>query len=265
LIEVNCAALPKELLESELFGHESGAFTDAKSRRRGLMEQANGGTLFLDEIAELTLELQAKVLKAIEDKMIRRLGGDQEIRVDARIIVATNRNLQDEVAAGRFRADLFHRLDVFRLDLPALRDRREDLADLVPAMVAEFNAKSGRRVKDIPSECWRRLHAHDWPGNVRELRNVIERCVLFSEGDQLSTEWLQVSQVQADGNNGAGRGEGLWLPLDGSLSLEEMDRAIIKSVLESHDFNILASARALGTTRETLRYRIQKYRLECGG
>ncbi|RCX31917.1 sigma-54-dependent transcriptional regulator [Thioalbus denitrificans] len=263
LVEVNCAALPHELLESELFGHEPGAFTGAKGRRRGLMEQASGGTLFLDEIAELDPELQAKLLRAVEDQRIRRLGGDREISVDLQILAATNRDLETMVAEGDFRNDLYHRLSVFRLELPPLRSRKADLEDLVPLFVAEFNAKSGRRVRNFPDPLWERLRAHDWPGNVRELRNVVERCVLFSDGEEFPLEWLQLgSPAGAVAALPAGAGsEGVFLPLDGSMAIEDMDRHIIRTALEKHDFNVSATARALGTTRETLRYRVQKYHL----
>lgn len=264
LIEINCAALPRELLESELFGHEAGAFTGAKGRHRGLMEQADKGTLFLDEIGELPLDLQAKLLTAIEDRTIRRLGGERLITVDVQIIAASNRNLEESVAKGSFRADLFHRLSVVQLELPALRDRREDLEDLVPVFVAEYNAKAGKQVGTIPDAVWLAMKQHSWPGNVRELRNVIERCVLFSSGPEFPAEWLQLGMsLASDGipANLATEGDKLHLPLDGSMRLEDMDRYIIETTLKRHEYNVTAAARALGTTRNTLRYRIQKYGL----
>ena len=264
LVEVNCAALPRELLESELFGHEAGAFTGAKGRHRGLMEQANGGTLFLDEVGELPGDLQAKLLTAIEDRAIRRLGGDRTIPVDVQIVAASNRNLEACVAAGVFRADLYHRLSVFRLELPALRDRKDDLEDLVPLYVAEFNSKAAKQVRTLPDAAWRALKQHDWPGNVRELRNVIERCVLFSTGPSLPIEWLQLAAAPAAGTAASPAeidGNRLCLPLDGSMRLEDMDRYIIETTLKRHNGNVTAAARALGTTRNTLRYRIQKYGL----
>ncbi|MDX1512478.1 MAG: sigma-54 dependent transcriptional regulator [Gammaproteobacteria bacterium] len=262
IIEVNCAALPKDLLESELFGYEQGAFTGANRRHRGLMEQASGGTLFLDEISELGLDLQAKILTAIEDRIIRRLGGEQPIRIDVQLIAATNRDLGTAVSEGRFRADLYHRLNVFRLELPPLRDRKEDLDELVPVLLAEFNIKAGKDVREIPENAWLALRNHDWPGNVRELRNVIERCVLFADTAVLPFEWLQLGPGTHPASDRPGGADGLWIPLDGSMDLEEMDRLIIKTVLDQQDHNIQAAARALGTTRETLRYRIQKYRLD---
>ena len=257
LVEVNCAALPRELVEGELFGAEAGAYTGAKGRRRGLLEQANGGTLFLDELGELPLESQVKLLKAIEDKRVRRLGGEREIGLDVQIIAASNRDLGVETREGRFRADLYHRLSVFRLDLPALRLRREDLRQLVPRFIAEYNAKAGKRVRHIPDEAWRQLEAHDWPGNVRELRNVVERCVLFAEDDTFPARWLQLHAAPA----GLPGGTGLCLPVDGSLSLEEMEKAIVETALERADGNVTAAARLLKSTRETLRYRVEKFGL----
>ena len=270
LIELNCAALPRELLESELFGHEAGAFTGARGRHRGLLEQAHGGTLFLDEIGEMDIDLQAKLLKAIEDRAIRRLGGDREIKVEVQIVAASNRDLESLVGAGRFRQDLFHRLSVFHLHLPALRERREDVNDLVPAFLAEFNTKAGKSVKFVPPAVLSKLHAHDWPGNVRELRNVVERCVLFAESEVFPEEWLQLRSaaapiVAAAANPAANHNDHLLLPMDGSMALEDMDRHIIQRALERTNFNVTAAARSLGATRETLRYRIQKYNLARPG
>jgi two-component system response regulator AtoC len=263
LIELNCAALPRELLESELFGHEAGAFTGAGARHRGLIEQADGGTLFLDEIGEMPLDLQAKLLKAIEDRKIRRLGGEREISVDVQIVAASNRDLEQMAKSGEFRSDLYHRLNVFRLLLPPLRQAKEDLDELVPLFVAEFSAKSGKQVKIIPEDAWRQLRAHDWPGNVRELRNVIERCVLFSDGPTFPVQWLQLPGQPSPAPKGAAVGEeGLFIPLDGSMNLDDMDCFIIRTAIERTGHNIVAAARALGTTRETLRYRIRKYRID---
>ena len=277
MIEVNCAALPRELLESELFGHEPGAFTGASGRHRGLLEQADGGTLFMDEIGEMPLDLQAKLLKAIEDHKVRRLGGEKEISVDVQIVAASNRDLEQMAQAGSFRADLYHRLSVFKVILPPLREAVEDLDELVPLFVAEYNAKAGRQVKDIPDEVWNKLKAHHWPGNVRELRNVIERCVLFSDGATFPGQWLQLpgEHSQAglsdrdqrlagfDSHSQAKSSEqGIFLPLDGSMALDDMDRFIIKTALERADNNLTGAARALGATRETLRYRVRKYNLK---
>jgi two-component system, NtrC family, response regulator AtoC len=264
LVELNCAALPRELLESQLFGHEIGAFTGAVARHRGLIEQADGGTLFLDEIGEMQLDLQAKLLKAIEDRKFRRLGSEKEISVDVQIVAASNRDLAELAQSGQFRSDLYHRLSVFRLQLPPLRAIKEDLEELVPLLVAEFNAKSNRQVRVIPPAVWQQLQAYDWPGNVRELRNVIERCVLLSDGPVFPAQWLQLPGVAPpalEPGEDPADDDSLRIPLDGSMALEDMDCYIIRTVLERYDGNVTAAARALGTTRETLRYRVRKYGL----
>ena len=262
LIEVNCAALPRDLLESELFGHEAGAFTGAKGRHRGLLEQADGGTLFLDEIGEMDLDLQSKLLTSIEDRSLRRLGGERSVKVNVQVVAASNRDLERRVREGSFRSDLFHRLSVFRLDLPPLRERLEDLVDLLPMMVAEFNAVAGRNVRVIPDEVYRRMRRYDWPGNVRELRNVVERAVLLADGEVFPDQWLQLGGALARPAEGpVVDGNRVIIPLDGSMALDEMDSYIIQTALQKSGYNVTATARALGTTRETLRYRIQKYKL----
>ena len=264
LVEVNCAALPGELLESELFGHEAGAFTGAKGRHRGLFEQALGGTLFLDEVSELPVGLQAKLLKAVEDHRIRRVGGEKEIDVDVQVFAASNQDLKGIVKEGAFRQDLFHRLSVFTLDLPPLRRRLEDLEELVPAFVAEFNALSGKRVTEIPDPVWERLKGYSWPGNVRELRNVLERSVLLADTIALPLRWLQLPRDDGLVDEAFGGDEGslIRLPLDGSYSLDEMEARIIRTALERNGFNVTATARTLGATRQTLRYRIEKHGIE---
>jgi DNA-binding NtrC family response regulator len=267
LVEVNCAALPRELMEAELFGHEAGAFTGAKGRRRGLIEQASGGTLFLDEIGELEPDLQAKLLKAIEDKRVRRLGSEREVAVDVQVIAATNQNLQARVREGGFRADLYHRLSVFRLEVPTLRSRKEDIEDLLPLFVEEFNALAGKQVKRISGSVWGRLGAYDWPGNVRELRNVVERCVLLADGPEFPERWLHLGDGAASsappGSEAAETiGGRLCLPLDGEMTLDEMERFILREALRRNSDNVSLTARVLGTTREKLRYRVQKYGLK---
>jgi len=265
LVEVNCAAIPKELMESELFGHEAGAFTGAKGRHRGLVEQADGGTLLLDEISELSLGLQAKLLKAVEDQVIRRVGSEREIAVDVQVLAASNRDLEARVREGTFREDLYHRLSVFRLDMPPLRSRQEDLDDLVPLFIDEFNAKAGKNVRRVPDSVWRKLQRYAWPGNIRELRNVIERCVLFAATDMFPEKWLQLPEPTAPGEAGVGAQDDdrlLCVPVDGSVSLDDVERLMIRRALERSGSNVAAAARLLGITRQTLRYRMEKYGLK---
>jgi DNA-binding NtrC family response regulator len=260
LVEVNCAALPRELMESELFGHEAGAFTGAKGSHRGLMEQASDGTLFLDEISELDLDLQAKLLKALEDKAVRRLGGERTIAVNVHVVAASCRNLQDLVAEKAFRADLYHRLSVFHLELPPLRARKADLDELTDDLIREFNAVAGKRVKRVPHTVRALLSAYDWPGNVRELRNVIERSVLLSTGEDLPAEWLQIRPV--DRSPAPPSGDVVSLPLDGSMNFDAMEKLIIQTALHLDGYNVMAAARRLGVTRETLRYRMARHGLQ---
>ena len=281
LVEMNCAGLPRELMESEIFGHEAGAFTGAKSRHRGYMEQADGGTLFMDEIGDMPMDLQAKLLKSIEDKKIRRLGAEREISLDVQIIAASGIDLKEAVKKNEFRDDLYHRLSVFCLSLPPLRNRKGDLVELVPNIIAELNIKSNKCVQIIPDAVWNELMEYDWPGNIRELRNVLERSVLLSKDEVLPERWLQLKEyctpIDGEPSNGNSSNaenppeEGfchvddnsrVTIPLDGSMSLEEMDKHIIHTALQKTDFNVMETARSLGTTRETLRYRMQKYNLK---
>jgi two-component system response regulator AtoC len=265
LIEVNCAALPRELLESELFGHEAGAFTGAKGRRRGLIEQAHGGTVFLDEIAEMPVDLQAKLLKVIEDRRLRRLGGEHEIQVDVQVLAATNQKLEEQIRNGGFRADLYHRLSVFKLELPPLRERIDDIKELLPLFIAEFNTIAGKKVSDIPDAVWERLQGHSWSGNVRELRNVVERCVLFATDHRFPLEWVQLGSVMPAGGDMKGaiiKNDRLCLPLDGSLGLDDMVGRIIETMLARQGNNVAETSRMLKTTREKVRYRIEKYNIK---
>jgi transcriptional regulator with PAS, ATPase and Fis domain len=261
LVEVNCAALPRELMESELFGHEAGAFTSAKSSHRGLMEQADTGTLFLDEIGELDLDLQAKLLKAIEDKEIRRVGGERMIAIDVQIIAATNQDLQKLVDSKAFRADLYHRINVFQLELPPLRVRKADIEAIVGVLIGEFNATSGKRVKHVPERVRAALEAYEWPGNIRELRNVVERSVLLSTGEDLPIEWLHIKQDRMPPPS-VGAADLISVRIDGSMSFDRMEKLIIETALQCDGHNVMAAARRLGMTRETLRYRMARHKIQ---
>lgn len=259
MVELNCAALPRDLLESELFGHEAGAFTGAQKRRRGLVQQAHGGTLFLDEIAEMDVELQSKLLRVIEDHVVRPLGGDREIRVDVQVIAASHRELAKRVSEGAFRADLYHRLSVFSVQLPALRSRIEDLEVLVPHLLAEFSAEAGRSVHVVPEAVWKQLRAHRWPGNVRELRNVLERGVLFADSEVFPEAWLQLEGPVDPATRPSIPHDAVLIPVDGTMSIDDADRTVVSKALELSGGNVSQAARLLNTTRQTLRYRIQKY------
>jgi two-component system, NtrC family, response regulator AtoC len=264
LIEMRCNALPKEHLEAALFGRETGT-------PRGLLEQADGGSLFLDEIAALPANVQAKLLRFIETKELRRAGDDCLVSLDVQLIAASSRDPLAFQRSGHFREDLLQRLSRYRLTLPSLRARIDDLDLLVPHYIARFNAEFGCEISLVPDDVWERLQAHPWPGNLRELRNSLERAVLYAQSTTLSLDDLHLAQgpgVQeySDDSDYAGsavqvepNGRWLRLSLNGSLSLEDIDRAAIEAVLERHRYNVAAAARSLNTTRDTLRYRIRKY------
>ena len=256
LIEVNCSALPETLAESELFGHERGAFTDAKEARIGLLEAAEGGTLFLDELPSLSPGIQAKLLTAIEDRSIRRVGGNRALAIDARIIAATNSDLRVLVAAGRFREDLLHRLDLFRVRIPPLRERGEDIVPLAEALAARIGKNYGVKPQPIPAIGQKRLRAHRWPGNVRELAHEIERSLVFDE-DQLTFSTLASAQAATSQAAGA-----TWVAADFELpptgfSLDAAIDAIVQRALTQTDGNVSAAARLLGVTRDYVRYRLK--------
>ena len=256
LVEVNCPALPESLAESELFGHERGAFTDAKSARMGLFEAAKGGTLFLDELASLSLGPQAKVLKAIEDRRIRRLGGNREIDVDVRIIAASNRDLGQAVEAGEFRDDLHHRLSLFRLKIPPLRDRGDDILTLAENLLTQLCQRHRVATKAISPSGRARLLGHAWHGNVRELSHELERTIVFEDGD----EWeLAALPGGNEPTNPTGDSDGLLnaefeFPPEG-FSLEGTINEIIQRAIAQSGGNVSASARLLGVPRDYIRYR----------
>ena len=249
IIKVNCAAIPETLLESELFGHEKGAFTGASAMRLGRFEEADGGTIFLDEIAEMTPPLQAKILRVTQDGKFQRIGSNREIRTNARIIAASNRDLEAEVKAGRFREDLYYRLNVVELNLPPLRERREDILPLANLFVSEL-ARHRARLAEATADC---LKQYPWPGNVRELRNAIERAALLSQSELILPEHLP-TKLRDTAKNAAPV-----LSLD-SQTMDEIERAAILAALKQHKHNRTETAKALGISRRALLYKLQRLR-----
>ena len=252
LIKVNCAAIPENLLESELFGHEKGAFTGAVAQRIGRFEQANGGTIFLDEIAEMSPQLQAKLLRVAQDGRFQRIGSNAEIRVNTRILAATNRNLEEEVKNGRFREDLYYRLNVVELNVPPLRERREDILPLANQLIGELT-KGKARLSAGVADC---LEKYSWPGNVRELRNAMERAALLSAGELILPEHLPARVRGATSQTSAVAG---FEPVD-ARRLEEIERHAVLEALRKHDFNRTETAKALGISRRALLYKLQRLR-----
>jgi two-component system response regulator HydG len=256
-VKVNCAALAETLLESELFGHEKGAFTGADRRREGKFVQANGGTLFLDEIGETTQAMQVKMLRVLQEHELQRVGGEETIKVDVRILAATNRDLAAEVKAGNFREDLYYRLNVVTLAVPPLRERRGDIPLLVAHFVRKFAEKNRRIVDVVTPRCMELLVGYGWPGNVRELENAIERGVILMRGDQLSEKSLPLPILrQEEGRAAAGEG---WSAAPSSL--QEAERLLILQTLEETGNNKSEAARRLGITRKTLQNKLQRYDL----
>jgi two-component system, NtrC family, response regulator AtoC len=251
-IEVNCAAITETLFESELFGHEKGAFTDARSAKKGLLELADRGTLFLDEVSEMSLGSQAKFLRVLQDRIFRRVGGTRDIKVDVRIIAATNRPLEAFVKEGRFREDLYYRLNVIPLTLPTLRDRREDVVPLARHFLAQCNASFHKSIRSLSPDAEGLLASYDWPGNVRELKNLIERLVILAVSDRIEVADLPPPIGARRPNLG-----GLSAP-DGLLTLEEVERAYILQVIERLEGNKSRAAQVLGISRQTLRRKVHQ-------
>jgi two-component system nitrogen regulation response regulator NtrX len=253
-VDVNCAALPGELIESELFGHEKGAFTGALAQKRGKFELAHGGTIFLDEIADMSLMTQAKVLRILQEHSFERVGGTETIEIDVRVIAATNKNLEQEIAAGRFREDLYYRLNVIPFDVPPLRERREDIEVLALRFVEEFCAESGEPPRRLTPACLAALEAHAWPGNVRELRNLMLRLVIMTPGPSIDAADLP---------------EALRLPLPageeegGTLeqARRSFEREYLLARLREHGWNISRTAEAIGIARESLSRKIKTHRI----
>jgi two-component system response regulator AtoC len=263
-VAVDCAAIPEDLLESELFGHEKGAFTDATAQRLGKFEMAHGGTLMLDEIGNMARAMQAKLLRALETREIQRVGGTRLIPVDVRIIAATNMDLRSAIQRGDFREDLYYRLNVVNIHVPPLRERRGDIPELIRHFMTLFNARFGKKVQDISPETMRVLQAYDWPGNVRELRNIIERMVALAKTNRLEHDMLPLDILFSDAVDARGtlapdvpaaHGDSL------RTARERFEREFILKVLERVRFNVTRAARMLGVHRNTLMAKMESYGL----
>ena len=262
-VAINCAALPGTLIESELFGYEKGAFTDAKARKEGLFEQAEGGTLFLDEIGELELSLQAKLLRVLEEGCFRRVGGLKDLPLDVRVIAASNRDLKTESEAGRFRADLFYRLSVIQIDIPPLRERGDDVRLLAEHYIASFRNRLRKSIDGIAPEALAAFRRYKWPGNVRELRNVIERAMILEDDETITTKYLPrgLAGESLTGNEGpvasARAADRFHLPVAG-VSLDEVEMSLVRQALEQSGGNQTKAAELLDISRDQLRYRLKK-------
>src|SRR5690349_12242465 len=262
-VAVNCAALPATLIESELFGYEKGAFTDAKARKEGLFEQAEGGTLLLDEIGELELSLQAKLLRVLEEGAFRRVGGLKDIPMDVRVLAASNRDLKTESESGRFRLDLYYRLSVIQIDIPPLRERGDDVLLLAQHYIDTIGSRlrRNRKITSLSPEAKEVFRKYNWPGNVRELRNVIERALILEENDQITTEYLPggllMSPRQTASMTSADLPAQFVLPADG-ISLDEAELSFVRQAIERSGGNQTRAAELLGISRDQLRYRLKK-------
>jgi len=260
-IAINCAAIPATLIESELFGYEKGAFTDAKARKEGMFEQAEGGTLLLDEIGELELSLQAKLLRVLEEGAFRRVGGLKDIPFDARIIAASNRDLKRESENGRFRLDLYYRLSVIQIDIPALRERGDDVLLLAEHYIESFGERLRKRITGISPEVAKAFRQYDWPGNVRELRNVIERAMILEDDDVITMKYIPRPVSGGHSSDHAahdGRGtEPFHLP-PGGVSLDEVEMSLVRQAIDRSGGNQTKAAEMLSISRDQLRYRLKK-------
>src|SRR5215468_5521291 len=252
---VNCAAINENLLESELFGHEKGSFTGAHAEKKGLFEIADRGTLFLDEIAELDVGIQAKLLRALQERKIRRVGGTHEISVDVRVIAATNRDLRAMVSDGRFRDDLYYRINVLSIDVPPLRERREDIPVLIDYFLKKHTRNTSRLITGLTPDTKKLMSDYSWPGNVRQLESAIERAILLAEGDQITVEDLP-SEVRQESQTAVSGG--FKLPAEG-INFEDVEKNLILQAMDSTDYNITKAAKLLGLTFRTLQYRLEKF------
>ncbi len=256
-MNITCSALPETLLESELFGHERGAFTGADRQKRGLIESAEGGTVFLDEIGEMVPLLQSKLLRFLEEKTFKRVGGSSDIRVDVRVIAATNRSLEEAVKKGHFREDLYYRLNVMAIPLPPLRDRRDDIPLLINHYIDTFNTEFRKKIRGVSPTALTALTTYAWPGNVRELRNAVERAMLLAETIELNETHFPVLSA----SHGSDLSTGINLPA-GGINLEGLERSLVVQALERAGWNQTKAATLLGLNRDQIRYRIEKFELE---
>ena len=277
-VAINCSAIPEQLMEAELFGHEKGAFTDAKAMKKGLFEVAHGGTLFLDEIGELSLLLQAKLLRVLEDQVIRRVGGVRDMQVDVRVTAASNRDLERAVREGHFRQDLYYRLAIISIFIPPLRERKEDVLPLADFFIDHYNRKFRKSIRGLTEETRRLLINYDWPGNVRELKNAIERAMILEEEPVLRPVYLPFpvsnsahsgvtafEQTSSPAAGGRPLANGRWLPPlavpEGGTSLEEVERTLLELALQKAGDNQTHAARLLDISRDALRYKMKKFGL----
>jgi len=259
-VALNCSALPEALLESELFGREPGAYTDARTQKKGLLEVARGGTLFLDEVGDLSPAVQSKFLRVLEQQSFRRLGGIQEIEVDLRVIAATNRDLSDAVQSGAFRLDLFHRLSVIQIVPPPLREHPEDILPLANYFIQEYNRRYKAHIKGLSSPTAKILNAYNWPGNVRELRNVIERAMLLEDSDMLQPSSIQFASARAPRSTTPPPPQRSYT-MATDLSLKNSERTLIVQALEKTGGNKTKAAALLGISRDILRHRMKRLKL----
>ncbi|MCX8034242.1 MAG: sigma-54 dependent transcriptional regulator [Thermodesulfovibrio sp.] len=255
-IAINCAAIPETLIESELFGYEQGAFTGASVRKIGLIESAQGGTLFLDEIAELPVNLQSKLLRVLQDKEIRRIGGKDTIKIDLRIIAATNKKISDEVEKGRFREDLYYRLKVVTVEIPPLRERKEDIPELVRFFIEKYSREFGKRIFEIDDKALQALINYHWPGNIRQLETVIERAIIISDGNKITFNDIQDELKIPYSRNIFD----IEIPDEG-INYEEFEKELLKKSLIKSNFVIAKAAKLMGMTYDTFWYRLKKFGL----
>jgi transcriptional regulator with GAF, ATPase, and Fis domain len=260
-VKVNCAALQENLLESELFGHEKGAFTSADKQRIGRFEQADGGTLFLDEIGDMSASTQAKILRVLQEHEFERLGGTRTLRVDVRIIAATNRNLTQMVQEGRFREDLFYRLNVVSVETPPLRDRKDDIGALADFFIKKFAAELKKKVEGVHADALKVLMRHNWPGNIRELENVIERAVLLADGGQVGVADLQIGEQSTPAAAGGDRALAVKIPPTG-IPLEEIERQAVVEALRMSNWVQKDAAELLGISPRVMNYKIKILSIE---